>query len=565
MEARNKSVQSWFSLIRDGLLTLPRFQRHEAWKPNQIEGVLENMLREPSLPIGALLILEVRGDELFVSRPISSAPPTENSTPKYNLLDGQQRITAIWRSLNDTYKDSITPSTTTSTVFFSLEDLDKPTVKVIKRTINKKTGTKLPAWVDDPAKCYQEKQFVPAKTLLPGTEGEKFMEEWIDDAAQGSSEIKLKLTKIILSLRARIANFQIPFLSLPADVGRDTALDIFVKMNTSSTPLKDFDIVVAQVEGATEGSLHDMIEDLNERVPDAKEFGTVEDIALSVGALLNDKPPLKKTYLDKTFGDKLEKVWDKVVTGIDRGTKFLRDEKIFNEKLLPTEGIIYLVSALWAELPEDGTDREGVARKLIRKAVWRASFTDRYLKTSTTTAFADYKSLRNLLRNLTPHENPLLFDDKLYPLPDIDELVRGGWPKRRERLGRAILLLSLQDGGRDFASDENAHYNNIQKREYHHIFPRTLVEKDFPDEVNSALNCALISWKTNRKISAKTPAEYIEERAKSAEISMDDVKKRLASHLIPFEELMAGDFEKFLDARAAIIHERMTKLANGID
>lgn len=75
MEARNKSVQSWFSLIRDGLLTLPRFQRFEAWKPNQIEGVLENMLREPSLPIGALLILEVRGDELFVSRPISSAPP----------------------------------------------------------------------------------------------------------------------------------------------------------------------------------------------------------------------------------------------------------------------------------------------------------------------------------------------------------------------------------------------------------------------------------------------------------------------------------------------------------
>lgn len=391
------------------------------------------------------------------------------------------------------------------------------------------------------------------------------MEEWIDDAAQGSSEVKLKLTKIILSLRGRIANFQIPFLSLPADVGRDTALDIFVKMNTSSTPLKDFDIVVAQVEGATEGSLHDMIEDLNERVPDAKEFGTVEDIALCVGALLNDKPPLKKTYLDRTFGDKLEKVWERVVVGIDRGINFLRDEKIFNEKLLPTEGIMYLVSALWAEMPEDGTDREGVARKLIRKAVWRASFTDRYLKTSTTTAFADYRSLRDMLKDPMNHEIPLLFDDKLYPLPDKEELVRGGWPKRRERLGRAILLLSLQDGGRDFASDENAHYNNIQKREYHHIFPRTLVEKEFPDEVNSALNCALISWKTNRKISAKTPAEYIEERAKSAEISMDDVKNRLASHLIPFDELMAGDFEKFLDARAAIIHDRMMKLASGID
>ena len=48
MEARTKSVEDWFSMIREGLLTLPRFQRFEAWRPNQIEGVLENMLRVAS-------------------------------------------------------------------------------------------------------------------------------------------------------------------------------------------------------------------------------------------------------------------------------------------------------------------------------------------------------------------------------------------------------------------------------------------------------------------------------------------------------------------------------------
>ena len=563
MEARNKSVESWFTIISEGLLTLPRFQRYEAWKPNQIGDVLENMVREPSLPIGALLILEVGDEELFRSRPIASAPQPA-SKPKYNLLDGQQRITAIWRSLKGSYDDY--------SILVSVEDMDRPTIKIVKRTMNTKTQVKQPAWVDDPAKCYEYKdkqldktQFVPVTTLLPTNEGEQLMYDWISKAIPDDASAREQLTRKVFTLRKRIAVYQIPFLSLPSSVGRDTALDIFIKMNVSATPLKDFDIVVAQLEDSTEKSLHDMITDLQDRVPAVKDYGTVEDIALAVGALLNGKPPLKKTYLEKTFGNELDAVWEDVVKGIDGGTKFLRDEKIFNDKLVPVEGIIYLVSALWAGLPLDGTDKEGFARKLIRKVIWRASFTDRYLKTSTTTAFADFKALRNRLLNPHSEEEPALFDTDMYDLPTPDELIRGGWPKRRDRLGRAILVLSLQDGGRDFASNEDANSINFQKREYHHIFPRSLIENDFPESVNSALNCALISWKTNRKISAKSPAEYIEERASFAGISLDEVKDRLKSHLIPCDQLLAGDYQEFLDARAHLVHDRMAKLASGND
>ena len=74
MEARTKTVEDWFAIVRDGQITLPRFQRFEAWRPNQVEGVFENILRQPSLPIGALLVLEVDDEELFVSCPISGSP-----------------------------------------------------------------------------------------------------------------------------------------------------------------------------------------------------------------------------------------------------------------------------------------------------------------------------------------------------------------------------------------------------------------------------------------------------------------------------------------------------------
>lgn len=33
MEARSKTIEAWFSLIEQGQVKLPRFQRHEAWRP----------------------------------------------------------------------------------------------------------------------------------------------------------------------------------------------------------------------------------------------------------------------------------------------------------------------------------------------------------------------------------------------------------------------------------------------------------------------------------------------------------------------------------------------------
>lgn len=332
-------------------------------------------------------------------------------------------------------------------------------------------------------------------------------------------------------------------------------------MNTSASPLKDFDIVVAQLEGAIGDSLHDMIEKLREKAPSGRDYGRAEDIALAVGALLNDKPPLKRTYLDPSFGAELANVWERVTLGLSRGVDFLRDESIYNEKLLPTEVIVYLTSALWADVPQDGADEEGRARTLIRKAIWRASFTDRYVKTATTRAFADYRSLKELISNPDSQSLPELFDETQNALPDADELLRGGWPGRKDRLGRSIIAASLYGGGYDFADGGRATAERVQHREFHHLFPRSVVRQDFPDHVvNSAMNCALISWKTNRKIAAKTPGEYIDERASDAKASEEEVRFRLESHLVPYDELIDGDFEVFLAARAKKIHTSMTQL-----
>ena len=102
MEARDRSVDTWFNRVRSGQLRLPRFQRFEAWDYENVSAIIDSILR--GLPIGSTLVLEIGEKEPFVTRALAAAPkPVERCTE--HLLDGQQRLTALWRSLHDLYED----------------------------------------------------------------------------------------------------------------------------------------------------------------------------------------------------------------------------------------------------------------------------------------------------------------------------------------------------------------------------------------------------------------------------------------------------------------------------
>ena len=564
MEPRSKTIEQWFSMIEQGLVVLPRFQRHEAWRHNQIVGLFENVLRKPVLPIGALLVQEIGNEEPFHSRPIVGAPEPPGKVAMH-LLDGQQRMTALWRTLTGNYPDlklfvSLGPPEEPEDADEGTPAPDLPRIDRVKRWDRR--GVMQPVWANHPDQTF-ERDVIPITCLRPGRVGERTLDDWLEQVREAGPDPSPKLGRIY-DLRQRVAGYVVPFLSLGVETSRETALDVFIKMNTSASPLKDFDIVVAQLEEASGQSLHQFVNELLEEQPAAKDFGKIEDIILSVAALVADKPPLKKTYLEKDFGGELGENWPRIMNGFKRGLEFLRDEAIFNEKCLPTDVAVYLVCALWADIPEHGFDDEGNARTLIRKALWRACYTDRFGKTSATRSFADYRKLNALLLDPAIQTRCELFDTGSYALPETGELILAGWPGRKDRLPRATLATALRGGGYDFADGAPATAENLGRREYHHIFPVDVLNADRDDAiVNRAMNCALISWKTNRKIAARTPREYIEKRAEAASLGEEEVRQRLSSHLIPFEELDAGDYEAFLLARAKMISERMKQLCRG--
>ena len=101
MEARNRKIEDWYGKIHRGEIKLPRFQRYEAWDWKRISSLFNTITQ--NLPLGITLVLEVGEKEQFISRYLVSAPTT-NSRVLEQLLDGQQRLTALWRVLHNNYE-----------------------------------------------------------------------------------------------------------------------------------------------------------------------------------------------------------------------------------------------------------------------------------------------------------------------------------------------------------------------------------------------------------------------------------------------------------------------------
>ena len=175
----------------------------------------------------------------------------------------------------------------------------------------------------------------------------------------------------------------------------------------------------------------------------------------------------------------------------------------------------------------------------------------------------DYRQLKTAISG---EDTPVdIFNEQEHPLPQVEQFLTAGWPVRKDRLARAILATSLRAGGLDLADGSTVTRENILKREYHHLFPNArLKEKGLSDrEIFCSLNNALVTWKTNRTISDKEPELYLSERRDGTGLGEDEIRYRLKTHLIPYEEMTAGDYGSFLSKRAEMVYEAMISLCKG--
>jgi hypothetical protein len=551
IEARNRLLPDWFTRIRTRQTVLPRFQRFEAWDHARVTQMFNTILQD--LPVGAGLVLEIGDAEPFISRTLKGAPEKGERVTEH-LLDGQQRLTALWRGLHNNYDDR------TFFLYFLTDDETGLPFFVDSIARWKKEGDRgfRPFWANQ-AKEQWNRRMIPLDLFAPDMGAQQRIRDWAKEAIDSQDE-RDEVTDQVSHIRQKFASFNLPFMSLPVTTKKQTALDVFIKMNTSATPLSIYDIVVAQLEAGMGKSLHDLVAETRKVCPSLSAYYPPEELALYGSALLQGRAPTNATYMAKDFGLKLLDNWDTYLNGVSRTVDFLEQERVFDAARLPTDVVIPVLVALWGDAPK-GLDAEGRARAILRKYLWRAFFSNRYEKSTNSRALADFLELKAVVTGSSDSE-PSIFDDALYPLPQAQELADAGWPVRKDRLARAILALALRHGGIDLADGGAATRASLAQREYHHLFPDAHLTRAgiASDQIYLSLNCALVTWRTNRNISDKDPERYLAERRDGTDLGESEVKARLATHLVPYDEMAADDYAAFLKARAALIHAAMTTL-----
>ncbi len=89
------TIDSIVQRIRMGKLGLPEFQRDFVWEPREVVDLLDSVSRQ--WPIGSLLLLS--GPQPFAFRTIDSGPLLSDSGLDMYILDGQQRVTALYHAI----------------------------------------------------------------------------------------------------------------------------------------------------------------------------------------------------------------------------------------------------------------------------------------------------------------------------------------------------------------------------------------------------------------------------------------------------------------------------------
>ena len=589
MKAHDRELHIRYNKIIHWEIKLPRFQRYEAWDRKRITSLLNVIIND--LPLWVTLLLQVWDKEKFDSRYIETAIPETPLKVTEHLLDWQQRLTALRRALNNNYEKE--------KFFIYIPEFDKcnktlrfEEVNIFYQSRYDKKWKKFPLRADSPEEMFL-RWCIPFELLRPidvADEIDKRIKEackWLNpDKKDVDYSTKIvnyfetidKIKSKISDLRETVKHFNLPYLELTSETQKDIALEVFINMNTNSKPLSMYDIIVAEIEMQKWESLHDLQDGLDKNYPEVKDYFELNQLILYTSALLQDKLPNQKWLIDMDKKSLVDN-WDKMSIWLHKMSQFLRAENIFDRERLPTNAVLAVIAALYSYIPEHW-DKRWLDELLLKKYLWSSFFTDRYENSAAAAAYSDYIALKNLItgnkkKDWTDYteDDVLVLNRKEYPISIVDELVSVWWPKRENIRARWILAITIKLWAIDFADWQHITKENILKRDYHHIFPRALLEEANIDG-DLALNCTLLTAHTNRNIGRKAPLDYMKDRYDRSDEST--INERLNSHLIPVNELSTGwyddlneeerkekiksDFDKFITKRADLINKAVKLL-----
>ena len=530
MEACNgKTIGHWLNDVEDSRLCLPRFQRKLVWKPKMVKNLLESIILKPDMPVGMFLVLETGSENPpFPPRNIKGTPDKTGMCREL-LLDGQQRLTALWKALHklDGGDNDYRYYAEFNEDSWKIQKIAMP--RSFTRAEEKRTV--------DPKKQFKKKWF-PLWLLNPTT-GANEISQWAkkaskDAVVQKHAEEMINSARKLFSKRG--GGKVIPYFKLSDKVGRKEAVDVYKTINTNAVKLSQHYLAVAHMEKETGKSLYDIADELKSCIPGIDELESDElgELILKVACLWEGKAPSGSNYRNLRF-NKLIDEKKKIIEGIKWAVSKLAELKIWYSRELPTVVPLRVLPALHVEFPAI-ENRGPEVKKAIKRYLWHAFLTDRYTVQANTRLKEDYDNLCEFIKAGGKGDPLAGFKDAVSP--EIDDIKEAGWPQNvaKSILPRGLLLVCCLSGAKTLKGDKLLNKEDLQKsagpmyRERHHVFPKSKVK----EKGNIVMNCILVPREENQQFSNSWPGDYMHGLFADSKDSFPQIEvvDRLATHCI---------------------------------
>ncbi len=562
-----RKVKIWVHDVDAETLLIPRFQRSYVWNSDKTVKFLKALLNVKR-PVGVFMVLGVNKEtKKFPMRNVKGYFVKSTQRAQENLLDGQQRLTTLWRALKDLHEDY--------TYYIKYEQdgeeaIFKTVVSISKKSREYKNNKK-----EDTLHLWEHSnKYVPYHHLCE-VDGESMdkIDEWIGDRDDDNRSLRTFIKKLRKSLSERV----IPYLYIDDEIDPEEAINIFIETNESSVKISPIDVIYALVD-IEQINDHNAVR-LRERV---SQIGNSTlrlissdrervDLVLKVACVIQGIKPTN-TYKGISV-DRLLADFDKIENGFGWMAERISAIKIWDDLKLPSTVPLRILPVLAEATPGAGQKRSE-ANDLITKYLWYSFLSDRYDTQANDKLLIDYNDIKKALKgNNIKHAKLDCFDEAYVQLPTLNTIIKQKWPgfSRRRRLARAILAVCYQNGANDIATHIQLDHNNVGGLVYHHVFPRSCLPSGLDNrEIDIALNCILINQYTSEAWGKQSIVDYINALLadESTNLSVDEIKKRLDSHLLPSQIIMDAAKHKGSDINEvykSFIKERANMVLKKID
>ena len=570
-------------------IVFPEFQRDFVWDIDKTLDLFDSLVR--NIFIGSI-IYGIPSDEIHVreidnrerkrkgkKRKALAVTPLklDGIDPPHLVLDGQQRLTSIYRALKGTDEiwftvkspDEINDGFASKEVWDSessqLMGERNPSLEEYLHIFSKNDAEdRLSIKLSDVYKAHENPRVFRDSIHDFFTESEYYknvLANCSDEIIKANFEIYRDVFDNLLYLiKGSERDHVVSYFLL--NMSNEKFALFFERSNSKGVHLSFIDILVAKLYISF--NLREKINAYNRDLPKNRPALKQETVIRTVAYLTSKAVDEDRIYVDKNYilsklkPENFNEYWDLVLELYDKTVTYLEDNHyIIDLSWIPYDNMLIPLMMFLDNLPsKDFSQMTADQKRFVDYWYWTSGFTKHYSGSSNETIIQDARMLTRIAQNKKVDEK---FFRKLNPKktlesPDdlIDEVAKFNSPIYRSLMNflsyRSTGVTSWRNGDK-FSSGLDSH----------HIFPKEYLGDD--EDVESIVNRILIPKIDNIKIGKKAPSVYLTEFLEGNE----NLAQILETEAFIPKSLITGDFDdkdkyyEFLELRAKMLYDVLEK------